>query len=159
KEEERARREAEREAYRKAKETERERLRAEREAARRALEGKVARATKRAQRVAGVGRGGTTRVYRPDLIPNQSGTTRRVALDQASSPRASEVALPSSPLGEAPPTPPAGLGTTTGIATGTEDMALPSGVAHEEPSAPPAPPKEPPPEHLDERYAVIPRRL
>jgi hypothetical protein len=79
KEAERARRDAEREAYRKAKEAERERLRAEREAARRALEGKVARANKRAQRADGVlGRGtATTRQYRPDAIPNQSGTTRR----------------------------------------------------------------------------------
>ncbi|HEY2405518.1 MAG TPA: Fic family protein [Polyangiaceae bacterium] len=77
KEEERARKEAEREAYRKAKEAERERLRAEREAARRALEGRVARASKRAQRADGAGRGGSTRVYRPDAIPNQSGTTRR----------------------------------------------------------------------------------
>jgi len=80
KEEERARREAEREAYRKAKEAERERLRAEREAARRALEGKVARASKRLQRGDGLlGRGiTTTRVYRPEAIPDQSGTTRRV---------------------------------------------------------------------------------
>ena len=76
KEEERARKEAEREAYRKAKEAERERLRAEREAARRALESRVARATRNAQRAAA--RGSTTRVYRPDAIPNQSGTTRRV---------------------------------------------------------------------------------
>jgi hypothetical protein len=78
KEEERARREAERDAYRKAKEAERERLRAEREAARRLREGKVARATKAAQRVDGL-RVGTTRVYDPAAIPNQSGTTRRAA--------------------------------------------------------------------------------
>jgi Fic family protein len=77
KEEERARRDAEREAYRKAKEAERERLRAEREAARRLREGKVARATRAAQRVDGL-RVGTTRVYDPSSIPNQSGTTRRV---------------------------------------------------------------------------------
>jgi Fic family protein len=77
KEEERARREAEREAYRKAKEAERERLRADREAARRLREGKVARATKAAQRIDGL-RVGTTRVYDPSSIPNQSGTTRRV---------------------------------------------------------------------------------
>ncbi len=76
KEEERARRDAEREAYRKAKEAERERLRAEREAARRVREGKVARATRAAQRVDGL-RVGTTRVYDPAAIPNQSGTTRR----------------------------------------------------------------------------------
>jgi hypothetical protein len=78
KEEERARKEAEREAYRKAKEAERERLRAEREAARRALEGKVARATKRAHRADGLlGRSSTARLYRADAIPDQSGTTRR----------------------------------------------------------------------------------
>ncbi len=77
KEEERARREAEREAYRKAKEAERERLRAEREAARRLREGKVARATRAAQRIDGL-RVSTTRVYDPSSIPNQSGTTRRV---------------------------------------------------------------------------------
>jgi Fic family protein len=78
KEEERAKLMAEREAYRKAKEAERERLRAEREAARRALEGKVARASKRLARQDGMGRGtSSTRVYRPDAIPDQSGTTRR----------------------------------------------------------------------------------
>ncbi|HKY40842.1 MAG TPA: Fic family protein [Polyangiaceae bacterium] len=76
KEEERAKREAEREAYRRAKEAERERIRAEKEAARRALEGKVARASKRAAR--DLSRGASTRVYRPDAIPNQSGTTRRL---------------------------------------------------------------------------------
>jgi len=76
KEEERAKRDAEREAYRRAKEAERERIRAEKEAARRALEGKVARASKRAAR--DLSRGASTRVYRPDAIPNQSGTTRRL---------------------------------------------------------------------------------
>ena len=76
KEEERAKRDAEREAYRKAKEAERERIRAEKEAARRALEGKVARASKRAAR--DLSRGAGARVYRPDAIPNQSGTTRRL---------------------------------------------------------------------------------
>jgi hypothetical protein len=75
KEEERTRREAEREAYRIAKEAERERLRAEREAARRVRESKVARATKAAQRVDGL-RVGSTRVYDPAAIPNQSGTSR-----------------------------------------------------------------------------------
>jgi hypothetical protein len=77
KEEERARRDAEREAYRKAKEAERERLRAEREAARRALEGKVARASKRLAKDGSARGGASNRVYRPDAIPNQSGTTRR----------------------------------------------------------------------------------
>jgi hypothetical protein len=76
KEEERAKLAAEREAYRKAKEAERERIRAEKEAARRALEGKVARASKRAAR--DLSRGANARVYRPDAIPNQSGTTRRL---------------------------------------------------------------------------------
>jgi len=76
KEEERAKLQAEREAYRRAKEAERERLRAEKEAARRALEGKVARASKRAAR--DLSRGANARVYRPDAIPNQSGTTRRL---------------------------------------------------------------------------------
>jgi hypothetical protein len=77
KEDERERRDAEREAYRKAKEAERERLRAEREAAKRLREGKVARATKAAQRVDGL-RVGSTRVYDPAAIPNQSGTSRRL---------------------------------------------------------------------------------
>jgi hypothetical protein len=76
KEEERAQRDAEREAYRRAKEAERERIRAEKEAARRALEGKVARASKRAAR--DLSRGAGARVYRADAIPNQSGTTRRL---------------------------------------------------------------------------------
>ena len=75
KEEERAKREAEREAYRVAKEAERERLRADREVARRVRESKVARATKAAQRVDGL-RVGSTRVYDPAAIPNQSGTSR-----------------------------------------------------------------------------------
>jgi DNA repair exonuclease SbcCD ATPase subunit len=97
KEAERAAREAEREAYRKAKEAERERLRAEKEAARRALEGRVARATKRAQR-AGSGRSGAGRVYRPDAIPNQSGTTRRLG--------PGELAPPPPPARPLPPTPP-----------------------------------------------------
>lgn len=78
KDDERARREAERDAYRKAKEAERERLRAEKEAARRLREGKVARASRAQQRVDGL-RVGTTRVYDPAAIPNQSGTTRRAA--------------------------------------------------------------------------------
>src|SRR6185503_16301336 len=101
---EKARKDAEREAYRKAKEAERERLRAEREAARRALEGKVARATKSAQRVA-LGRGSTTRVYRPDAIPDQSGTTRRVSGGDPL-PRLPELTPPPSP--SAPPLPAGG---------------------------------------------------
>jgi hypothetical protein len=112
KEEERARREAERDAYRKAKEAERERLRAEREAARRLREGKVARATRAQQRVDGL-RVGTTRVYDPAAIPNQSGTTRRAG-EFMGTPRLvgvrpaepSSVASSPAPLPERRPTPP-----------------------------------------------------
>ena len=75
-EKERLRKEKEREAYRRAREAERERVRTEREAARRALEGRVAQQAKEAQRISGLSRGGSTRVYRPDAIPSQSGTTR-----------------------------------------------------------------------------------
>ncbi len=78
KEEERAKRDAEREAYRKAKEAERERLRATREAQKRALEGRIAEATRNANKLGG-GRSTTTRFYSPGAIPNQSGTTRRVS--------------------------------------------------------------------------------
>ncbi|MEB2321965.1 MAG: Fic family protein, partial [Sorangiineae bacterium] len=148
KEEERARREAEREAYRKAKEVERERLRAEREAARRALEGRVARATRRAQRVAGVGRSSTTRVYRPDAIPNQSGTTRRLGdgepqqQNRFANLRAPE---PSSPANAAPD------------ALADADHRPPLSPA---PAASPPPPPEPSiPDRFDERYALIEARL
>jgi Fic family protein len=110
KEEERARREAEREAYRKAKEAERERLRAEREAARRLREGKVARATKAAQRIDGL-RVGTTRVYDPSSIPNQSGTTRRMGdppgIQRLVGVRPSEVSSQRSPAPPPPQPPPA----------------------------------------------------
>ncbi len=122
KEAERAARDAEREAYRKAKEAERERLRAEREAARRALEGRVARASKRALRAGA--KASTTRVYRPDAIPNQAGTTRRTEGAQLPRP----VAPRPVPL---PPPPP----------------------------APPPPPKEPPPASIEERYALVQKRL
>ena len=138
-EEERARREAEREAYRKAKEAERERLRAEKEAARRALEGKVARASRRAQRASG--RGTTTRVYRPDAIPDQSGTTRRVLegeLPQQQKFANLRFADPSSPIGS-----PVRLPTP-------EELA---------PKPPPPPPAPPPPERVEERYAQILQRL
>jgi len=136
-EEERARREAEREAYRKAKEAERERLRAEKEAARRALEGKVARASRRAQRAGG--RGTTTRVYRPEAIPDQSGTTRRVAEGEPGQPKFSTFRFTeaSSPIGSPvrlqPP----------------EELA----------PKPPPPPAPPPPERVEERYAQILQRL
>ncbi len=118
KDEEKKAKDAEREAYRKAKETERERIRAEREAARRALEGKVARASKRSQRGDGIGRGVTTRQYRADTIPNQSGTTRRQELEERQKllgtrlpeiaqdpPRQAAPALPV-PAAAAPPSPP-----------------------------------------------------
>ncbi|HMR74685.1 MAG TPA: Fic family protein, partial [Polyangiaceae bacterium] len=105
KEEERAKRDAEREAYRQAKEAEREKLRKERDAAKRALEGRVAQATKRAQRVAGVGgRGATTRVYRPDAIPNQAGT-RRQGAEQAVRPRVRASQIPPAPPPPPPPPP------------------------------------------------------
>ncbi len=100
KEEERRQKEAEREAYRKAREAEREKLRAEKEAARRALEGKVARQNRQAQRIAGVGRGGTSRVYRPDTVPDQSRTTRRGSENAPATPR------PSSAVTTPRPTPP-----------------------------------------------------
>lgn len=140
KEAERARRDAEREAYRKAKEAERERLRAEREAARRALEGKVARASKRAQRADGLGRGAaTTRVYRPDAIPDQSGTTRR----------AGEAARL---VGIRPV-----LATPAPLATAlsTTPMALAAAPA---PDARPTPPP-PPSLSVEERWARISQRL
>ncbi len=130
KEEERAKREAEREAYRRAKEAERERIRAEKEAARRALEGKVARASKRAQR--DQARGAGARVYRPDAIPNQSGTTRR--LDTPSG-QQKLVGVRSLEPGQIPPEP--------------------------EPVRPVAPPPTPiaPSLPIEERYAKILARL
>jgi len=82
-ERERLRKEKEREAYRRAREAERERVRTEREAARRALEGRVAQQAKEAQRISGLARGGSTRVYRPDAIPSQSGTTREGTIVRA----------------------------------------------------------------------------
>ncbi|MCK6535716.1 MAG: Fic family protein [Polyangiaceae bacterium] len=121
KEAERAARDAEREAYRKAKEAERERLRAEREAARRALEGRVARASKRALRAGA--KASTTRVYRPDAIPNQAGTTRRTDLAPLPRPVVQRAAPP-------PPPPP-----------------------------PPPPSPPPPPASIEERYALVVKRL
>jgi len=131
KDEEKKAKDAEREAYRKAKEAERERIRAEREAARRALEGKVSRASKRAQRGDGIGRGVTTRQYRPDTIPNQSGTTRRHEENQ----RLLGVRLPD-------------------IA---QDPQRPAPL----PPAPVLPPQPPPPPALsvEERWALINERL
>jgi hypothetical protein len=130
KEEERAKRDAEREAYRRAKEAERERIRAEKEAARRALEGKVARASKRAAR--DQSRGAGARVYRPDAIPNQSGTTRR--LDTPSG-QQKLVGVRALEPGQIPPEP--------------------------EPARPVAPPPPPvaPSLPIEERYAKILARL
>ena len=154
KEAERARREAEREAYRKAKEAERERLRAEKEAARRALEGKVARASKRAQRGDGMGRGaGTTRVYRPDAIPNQSGTTRRVG------------EIPLIGVARIIVTPPAPSETTGEVASPPPPAALEGVNAEGAPASHPpgaeGKPTPPPPPTLsvEERWARINQRL
>ena len=133
KDEERKAKDAEREAYRKAKEVERERIRAEREAARRALEGKVARASKRAQRGDGIGRGVTTRQYRADTIPNQSGTTRRHEIEERQ--RLLGTRLPE--IAQDPPRPTA--------------VALPT------PVVPPPPP--PPQLSVEERWAIINERL
>jgi hypothetical protein len=133
KDEERKAKDAEREAYRKAKEVERERIRAEREAARRALEGKVARASKRAQRGDGIGRGVTTRQYRADTIPNQSGTTRRHEIEERQ--RLLGTRLPE--IAQDPPRP--------------APVALPT------PVVPPPPP--PPQLSVEERWAIINERL
>ncbi|HEY5377685.1 MAG TPA: Fic family protein [Polyangiaceae bacterium] len=133
KDEERKAKDAEREAYRKAKEVERERIRAEREAARRALEGKVARASKRAQRGDGIGRGVTTRQYRADTIPNQSGTTRRHEIEERQ--RLLGTRLPE--IAQDPPRP--------------APVALPI------PVVPPPPP--PPQLSVEERWAIINERL
>ena len=143
KEEERAKREAEREAYRKAKEAERERLRATREAQKRALEGRIAEATRNANKLGG-GRSTTTRFYSPRAIPNQSGTTRRVS-DTAGASLASGVQL-----SDAHPQPheagPSPAGTT---------------FAGEEPPRLPTPPERPLPtaESVEERYRIIEERL
>jgi hypothetical protein len=134
KEEERARKEAEREAYRRAKEAERERVRAAREAARRALEGRIARATRQANKI-GLGRGGTARVYNPGAIPNQSGTTRRTS--DADPSRIAAAAAPAPTIAEAAPS-----------------TALPE----EQPSVAVVP-ERPPPAEIDQRYALIEERL
>ncbi len=131
KDEERAAKDAEREAYRKAKEAERERIRAEREAARRALEGKVSRASKRAQRGDGIGRGVTTRQYRADTIPNQSGTRRHDEPQRLIGVRLPEIA---------------------------QDPPRPAPLAAQTP-APPPPPPAPPALSVEERWAVINERL
>jgi hypothetical protein len=131
KDEERAVKDAEREAYRKAKEAERERIRAEREAARRALEGKVSRASKRAQRGDGIGRGVTTRQYRADTIPNQSGTRRHDEPQRLIGVRLPEIA---------------------------QDPPRAAPLAAQTP-VPPPPPPAPPALSVEERWAVINERL
>ncbi len=132
KDEEKKAKDAEREAYRKAKEIERERIRADREAVRRALESKVAKASKRAQRGDGIGRGVTTRQYRADTIPNQSGTTRH---GEEERPKLVGVRLPD--IAQDPPR--------------HAPVALPT------PVVPPPPP--PPQLSVEERWAIINERL
>jgi hypothetical protein len=131
KDEEKKAKDAEREAYRKAKDAERERIRAEREAARRALEGKVSRASKRAQRGDGIGRGVTTRQYRPDTIPNQSGTRRHDEPQRLIGVRLPDIA---------------------------QDPPRPTPLVTQAPAAPPPPPA-PPALSVEERWAVINERL
>jgi Fic/DOC family protein len=150
KEEERARREAEREAYRKAKEAERERLRAEREAARRIRESKVARATRAAQRVDGL-RMGSSRVYDPSAIPNQSGTTRHTGASQPIVHRLVGVrhadSSPRNPLpAEAQPHPQ------------SLPQPLPP-IPEHRPTPPPSAPLPPVAEGIEERYRRILERL
>jgi hypothetical protein len=138
KEEERSRKEAEREAYRRAKEAERERVRAAREAARRALEGRIARATRQANK--GGSRGSTARVYNPGAIPDQSGTTRRTADPDA---MRRPVVAPS-------PAPPV-----------AEQAVAPASAAAPvaETPRPPAAPERVAPIEIDQRYLLIEERL
>jgi hypothetical protein len=141
KEEERARKEAEREAYRRAKEAERERVRAAREAARRALEGRIARATRQANK--GGSRGSTARVYNPGAIPDQSGTTRRTADPEVN--RRPVVVPGPAPVSQEP---------SDATAAGAAAIA-----AGEEPPRQPAAPERPAPVEIDQRYALIEERL
>jgi len=145
KEEERAQRDAEREAYRKAKEAERERIRATREAQKRALEGRIAEATRNANKLGG-GRSTTTRFYSPRAIPNQSGTTRRVM--DASSPT--------------PLTPGNG---SLNLEELSEDQDMAAAVtpplgSEDTPRVQPPPERPlPTPESVEERYRIIEERL
>jgi hypothetical protein len=155
KEEERAKREAEREAYRKAKEAEREKIRAAKEAARRALEGRIAEATRNANKLGG-GRSTTTRIYSPKAIPDQSGTTRRL---QAPTPLPSLTVDPESSQFEsgapAAPTPP----TTP---TPTESPSKPPAdgqLSPEDEAARAAERAQPIPENVEDRYRAIEERL
>ena len=146
KEEERAKREAEREAYRKAKEAERERLRATREAQKRALEGRIAEATRNANKLGG-GRSTTTRFYSPRAIPNQSGTTRRVS-DALTSVTNSALAN--------------GIQLSDAQAQSHEVNSQTSGsLSGDETPRVPAPPERPLPtaESVEERFRIIEERL
>ena len=134
-EEERAERAAKREAYKKAKEAEQAKIRAEKEAARRALESKIARATKRAQR-SGSRPAMAARAYRPDAIPDQSGTSRH------------EIA------------PPASTSKFANLRTPAQLQQLQEEVKHIPPQrTPSAPPPPPPPERFEERFAKLDARL
>lgn len=164
KEEERAKRDAEREAYRKAKEAERERIRAAKEAQKRALEGRIAEATRNANKLGG-GRSSTTRIYSPRAIPNQSGTTRRVDPNQPqaqhvpiAAPLADAVAPPTDETTEADPN-------ATGVhghGTDAPAAAVPAVAASSDETQRTAPPPErplPTAESVEERYRIIEERL
>jgi len=159
KEEEREKREAEREAYRKAKEAEREKIRAVKEAARRALEGRIAEATRNANKLGG-GRSTTTRIYSPKAIPDQSGTTRRILTPAM----ADGLVNAGAPTDSEPPgvddataaVAPSASGTTTESPSkpATETSATP-----EEEAARAAERAHPIPENVEDRYRVIEERL
>jgi hypothetical protein len=155
KEEERAKREAEREAYRKAKEAEREKIRAAKEAARRALEGRIAEATRNANKLGG-GRSTTTRIYSPKAIPDQSGTTRRL---QTPTPLPSPfVDSESSQLESAPPAAAAPL--TPAAANESPTKPPVDGLlSAEDEAARAAERAQPIPENVEDRYRAIEERL
>jgi hypothetical protein len=142
KEEERAKREAEREAYRKAKEAEREKIRATKEAQKRALEGRIAEATRNANK--GGTRSSTTRIYSPRSIPDQSGTTRRVP----EAPLHANPASASTSILDAPE------------ADATDGTSVLANPGDDTPRVSP-PPERPLPtaESVEERYRIIEERL
>ncbi len=158
KEEERAKREAEREAYRKAKEAEREKIRAVKEAARRALEGRIAEATKNANKFGG-GRSTTTRIYSPKAIPDQSRTTRHLQFPPSAVGAGSlESDLP--PLEVA--TAAAGVVPQVTPAPGELPLLKPPAEAvpsPEDEAAHAAERAHPIPENVEDRYRVIEERL
>jgi hypothetical protein len=162
KEEERAKREAEREAYRKAKEAEREKIRAAKEAARRALEGRIAEATRNANKLGG-GRSSTTRIYSPRAIPDQSGTTRRLQTPTPiSSPPSPDSAEPIVEVESVPPTEPIAEVSVTSEPTSKPPEGgapvAPTLTADEEAAR--AADRSPPiPENVEDRYRVIEERL